>query len=149
MSVVLPTVADLSPAQREAFELFPANLTRGLVMTKNSAKPYLTLGLSFRDGGLPPETRELVILRVGAVTRAQYEIHHHAPEAQRVGVPTGVIDAVVSGADSFGDERLAALTVSSTNYLPGSRAHPRLPTPFRSSTQTTKSPKSCYSLGTT
>ncbi|OHU66026.1 carboxymuconolactone decarboxylase family protein [Mycobacteroides chelonae] len=109
MSVVLPTVADLSPAQREAFELFPANLTRGLVMTKNSAKPYLTLGLSFRDGGLSPETRELVILRVGAVTRTQYEIHHHTPEARRVGVPTGVIDAVVSGADSFGDERLAAL----------------------------------------
>ncbi|WP_100466331.1 carboxymuconolactone decarboxylase family protein [Mycobacteroides abscessus] len=109
MSVVLPTVADLNPTQREAFDLFPANLTRGRVMTRNSAKPYLALGLSFRDGGLAPETRELVILRVGAITNAQYEIHHHAPEAQRVGVPAEVIDAVVSGADSFGDERLDAL----------------------------------------
>lgn len=27
MSVVLPTVADLNPTQREAFDLFPANLT--------------------------------------------------------------------------------------------------------------------------
>ncbi|AMT73352.1 carboxymuconolactone decarboxylase family protein [Mycobacteroides immunogenum] len=109
MAISLPNVADLDPAQREVYDLFPANLSRGLVMTKASGKPYLGLGLSFRAGALSPEVRELVILRVGAVTNAQYEIHHHVPEARTVGVPGSVINAVLSGAAVFGDRRIDAL----------------------------------------
>jgi AhpD family alkylhydroperoxidase len=107
--VQLPSVEDLDPAQREVYDLFPANLSRGLVMTKASAKPYLSLGLSFRTGALPAETRELVILRVGAVTNAPYEIHHHVPEARAAGVPDSLIDDVLSGATSVGDRRIDVL----------------------------------------
>lgn len=109
MAVQLPSVEDLDPGQREVYDLFPANLSRGLVMTKASAKPYLALGLSFRTGALSAETRELVILRVGAVTNAPYEIHHHAPEARAAGIPNSMIDDVVSGATSFGDRRVDVL----------------------------------------
>lgn len=105
----LPNVEDLDPAQREVYELFPANLSRGLVMTRASAKPYLALGLSFRTGALPAGARELVILRVGAVTSAPYEIHHHVPEARAAGVSESMIDDVLSGATSFGDRRVDVL----------------------------------------
>ena len=109
MAAQLPSVEDLDPAQREVYDLFPANLSRGLVMTKASAKPYLALGLSFRTGALSAETRELVILRVGAVTNAPYEIHHHVPEARAAGIPDSMIDDVLSGATSFGDGRVDVL----------------------------------------
>lgn len=109
MAISSPDVADLDPAQREVYDIFPANLSKGLVMTSASAKPYLTLGLSFRTGALSAETRELVILRVGAVTKAQYEIYHHVPEARAAGVSDSTIDAVVSGAVQFGDRRIDAL----------------------------------------
>lgn len=109
MAVQLPNVEDLDSAQREVYELFPANLSRGLVMTRSSAKPYLALGLSFRTGALSADTRELVILRVGAVTNAPYETHHHVPEARAVGVSDSTIDDVLSGATSFGDRSVDVL----------------------------------------
>ncbi|BBX94416.1 carboxymuconolactone decarboxylase family protein [Mycolicibacterium boenickei] len=109
MAVRLPDVADLDPAGREVYDLFPANLSRGLAMTRSSAKPYLALGLSFRTGALSPETRELVILRVGAVTSAEYEIHHHVREARDAGISDSMIDNLLSGATSFGDRRVDAL----------------------------------------
>lgn len=117
MAVRLPDVADLDPAGREVYDLFPANLSRGLVMTRSSAKPYLALGLSFRTGGLSPETRELVILRVGAVTSAEYEIHHHVREARDAGISDSRIDSVLSGATSFGDRRVDALIAFVDNLL--------------------------------
>lgn len=109
MAVQLPSVEDLDPAQREVYDLFPANLSRGLVMTRASAKPYLALGLSFRTGALSADTRELVILRVGAVTTAPYEIHHHVPEARVAGVSESMIDDVVSGGTEFRDRRVDVL----------------------------------------
>ncbi|MGV0679039.1 carboxymuconolactone decarboxylase family protein [Mycolicibacterium fortuitum] len=109
MAVRLPDVADLDPAGREVYDLFPANLSRGLAMTGSSAKPYLSLGLSFRTGALSPETRELVILRVGAVTGAEYEIHHHRREARDAGISDSRINHVVSGATSFGNRQVDAL----------------------------------------
>ncbi|WP_066901153.1 carboxymuconolactone decarboxylase family protein [Mycolicibacterium houstonense] len=109
MPIRLPDVADLDPAGREVYDLFPANLSRGLAMTGSSAKAYLALGLSFRTGALSPETRESVILRVGSVTRAEYEIHHHVREARDAGIANSVIDNLVSGATSFGDRRLDVL----------------------------------------
>ncbi|MUL67129.1 carboxymuconolactone decarboxylase [Mycobacterium sp. CBMA 234] len=109
MAVQLPNVEDLDPAQREVYDLFPANLSRGLVMTRSSAKPYLALGLSFRTGALSAETRELVILRVGAVTNAPYEIHHHVPEARAAGISDSIIDDVLAGATSLGERRVDVL----------------------------------------
>lgn len=108
MTFVLPAVADLTPAQREFYDGFPLNLSRGLVLTKSSAQPYLSFGLSFLDGWLPPAVRELAILRVGALTGAQYEVFHHRPLALAVGVAEDTVDKVLSGAESVGDESLDA-----------------------------------------
>lgn len=89
--------------------MLPANLTRGLVMTKASAKPYLSLGLSFRNGWLSSSERELAILRVGAATGAEYEIFHHRPEALAAGVPAEVINCAIAGTRLVGNDRLDAL----------------------------------------
>lgn len=119
VSISLPAIADLNPQQRKVYDIFPANLSLGLVMTAVSAKPYLALGLSFRQGGLPAQTRELVILRVGAATNAAYEIHHHKREAQLAGVPDPVIDAVLSGATVFADRGTEILMTFVDDLLSG------------------------------
>ncbi|OBA75746.1 carboxymuconolactone decarboxylase [Mycolicibacterium mucogenicum] len=127
----LPNVEDLDPAQREVYDLFPANLSRGLVMTRASAKPYLALGLSFRTGALSADTRELVILRVGAVTNAPYEIHHHVPEARAAGVSEPMIDSVVSGATEFGDRCVDVLLAFVDDLLAQIKGGGANPEPMR------------------
>ena len=127
----LPNVEDLDPAQREVYDLFPANLSRALVMTRASAKPYLALGLSFRTGALSADTRELVILRVGAVTNAPYEIHHHVPEARAAGVSESMIDSVVSGATEFGDRRVNVLIAFVDDLLAHIKGGGANPEPMR------------------
>jgi alkylhydroperoxidase family enzyme len=92
MSFTLPAVAEMTPQQREFYDGFPLNLSRGLVLTKSSAKPYLSFGLSFLDGWLPAGLRELTILRVGALTGAHYEVFHHRPIALAVGVAEDTVE---------------------------------------------------------
>lgn len=108
MTNVLPDVGALSAEQRAVYETFPFNLTRGLVLTRASAAPYLALGGSFREGWLPAADRELVILRVGAATAADYELFHHIPQARGLGVPDVTIDRVVAGG-TVGDDATDAL----------------------------------------
>lgn len=86
-----------------------------MVLTRASAAPYLALGGSFREGWLPAADRELVILRVGAATAADYELFHHIPQARGLipqarglGVPDVTIDRVVAGG-TVGDDATDAL----------------------------------------
>lgn len=99
----------MTAEQRAFYDGFPLNLSRGLVLTKSSAGPYLSFGLSFQDGWLPASLRELTILRVGALTGAHYEVFHHRPIALAAGVPGDTVDEVLAAAPSFGDEPLDAL----------------------------------------
>ncbi|MGL6234569.1 MAG: carboxymuconolactone decarboxylase family protein [Segniliparus sp.] len=121
MTSFLPSLDDLTADQRSAYDLFPTNLSRGLVLTKGSARPYLSLGLSFRGGWLSPVVRELVILRVGAATGAAYELFHHVPQAQQLGVAREVVEAVVAGAASVGDGDLDVLLAFVDRLVDGVR----------------------------
>lgn len=109
MGFVLPAPTDMTPEQRAFYDGFPLNLSRGLVLTKSSAAPYLSFGLSFQDGWLPPDVRELIILRVGALTAARYEVFHHRPIALAVGAAEDTVDRVLAGSTSVGTASWDAL----------------------------------------
>lgn len=111
MASILPEVRDLTPEQRAIYDMLPINLTRGLLMTRSNAAPYLELGRSFHSSWLPPDLREMIILRVGAVTETDYEIFHHVRQARASGVPDELIHEIVSGSCAVGDENLNALIV--------------------------------------
>lgn len=111
MTSVLPTLGELTPAQRAIYDGLPIDLTRGLLLTRSSAAPYLSLGRSFHDSWLPAAVRELIILRVGARTGADYETFHHVPQAQACGIPDDMIGDVLAGSRAVGDEDLDALMV--------------------------------------
>ncbi|MGD9618790.1 MAG: carboxymuconolactone decarboxylase family protein [Mycolicibacterium sp.] len=109
MSSLLPPVGDLTPAQREVYDTLPIGLTRGLLMTRSSAIPYLSLGRSFHDGRLSAQLRELIILRVATRTRSEYELFYHVPQARTCGLPDEVIDRVLAGSDTIGTADLDAV----------------------------------------
>ncbi|MCX2931930.1 carboxymuconolactone decarboxylase family protein [Mycobacterium sp. CVI_P3] len=109
MSTPLPAVDALSPDQRAIYDMLPLDLTRGLLLTRSSAAPYLALGRSFHDGRLPAPVREVVILRVGALTHAAYELHHHIPQARACGLTDDLIERVIAGDSAFDRPELDAL----------------------------------------
>lgn len=47
-----------------------------------------------QDGILDPTLRELALVRVGLLSNAPYEVHHHDTLALRVGVPQAKLDAL-------------------------------------------------------
>lgn len=77
----------------------PANLYRVLAHAPTLAPGFLQFGVAvLRDMELPASLRELVILRVGHLSGARYEIDHHRPMARAAGVPDAQIEAVLQDA---------------------------------------------------
>jgi alkylhydroperoxidase family enzyme len=75
----------------------PLNVFRVLPHAPAAAQAFLAMGQAvLRDSTLAPRLRELVILRVGALSRAHYEVHQHRKLAQAAGVPAAAIDAALS-----------------------------------------------------
>ena len=95
--VTLSEPPAMTEEQRQVYEIFPANLTRGLLLTGSSAAAYLSLGGSFRRTKLAAKDRELVILRVGALSNCEYERMQHLPIARSVGWSDSEIVAIESG----------------------------------------------------
>ena len=74
----------------------PLNIFRVLPHAPGTALGFLALGQSvLRGSSLPARLRELVILRVGALSGAHYEVHQHRKLAVAAGVPKNAIDAVL------------------------------------------------------
>lgn len=79
----------LSPDQE------PLNLFKVLALHPALLKRFnLFAGLFMQRGLLPARTRELVILRVAALTRCEYEWAQHAAIARQVGLTPDAISAV-------------------------------------------------------
>lgn len=71
-------------------------------------------------GTLTPRHRELVILRVAALSGVAYEWHHHVDRASRVGVGATEIEAVrTSAAGDWPDEEEAALLAAADELFQG------------------------------
>lgn len=76
----------------------PLNLYRVLPHAPAVAEGFLGLGMAIlRRASLDAALRELVILRVGTLQRAAYEVHQHRLVAAGIGVPAAKIDAAASG----------------------------------------------------
>jgi 4-carboxymuconolactone decarboxylase len=88
------------------------NLFRVVAHSPQVGRGFLRLGnaILFR-GDLSPTLRELAILRVGHLTKANYEWTQHVSIAMRVGVPQSQIDAISGWIDSkaFDDRERALL----------------------------------------
>lgn len=81
----LPDVSSMSNEQKKQYDRFPSNLVRALLVTTSSTKGYISLGASFPAGQLADKDREMVILRVGALSKSAYERMQHLPLARKAG----------------------------------------------------------------
>lgn len=78
----------------------PLNLYRMLPHATSIAPGFLAMGRGIlRESALDPKIREIVILRVGMLSDASYEVHQHKRVARRVGLSEEKIAALQAGAD--------------------------------------------------
>jgi alkylhydroperoxidase family enzyme len=95
--VTLPEVETMSPEQAAVYERFQSNLTRALLLTKNSAGAHLALGATFTVGLLSDLLREVVVLRVAALRDSDFERALHYPLALKAGLDEDEIEAIEKG----------------------------------------------------
>jgi AhpD family alkylhydroperoxidase len=101
---------ELNAEQEAEYRLFPINLTRMMLHTKGQTVPYLRYALSFRNATINSQTRERVIVRVGAATGCAYELVQHKPEALRTGTSRELLaDLENPERQEFDDPALTAL----------------------------------------
>lgn len=78
----------------------PLNLYRVLANAPAAAEGFMALGSALlRQSSIAPDLRELVILRVGSLCNAAYEVHQHRKLAIKVGVAPGKIAAALREAN--------------------------------------------------
>lgn len=82
------------PITEEVFELFdqegraPIALYQALANSPKLLRAYSTLAKGLRyEADTPRELREIVILRIGQLTKSEYEWAHHRKMAAAAGVP--------------------------------------------------------------
>ncbi|RSS15081.1 carboxymuconolactone decarboxylase family protein [Streptomyces sp. WAC08401] len=92
--VTLTEVADMTPEQRAVYEKFESNLTRALLLTKNSAAAHLALGGTFTVGLLSLLDREVIVLRVAKLRDSEFERLLHYPLARKAGLDDTEIKAI-------------------------------------------------------
>lgn len=99
--VSFPDQKNISPELNETFERIEKNGGRVLNLFKIMARcpqigrRFLQLGNAILFKGiLPPHLRELAILRVGLINKANYEWTQHVPIALRAGVRQAQIEAL-------------------------------------------------------
>lgn len=89
----------------------PLNIFRVLPHAPAAAAGFLALGQAvLRGSSLPARLRELVILRVGALSGADYEVHQHRKLAIAAGVPQAAMASVLAPAAAEGTWLLAGLS---------------------------------------
>ncbi|EPL6128679.1 carboxymuconolactone decarboxylase family protein [Klebsiella aerogenes] len=96
--ITIPELDNLTDSQKEQYARFPANLTLGLLATSCSAQGYLSLGASFPAGKLNNKDREMIIMRVGCLSRSPYERMQHYPLALKSGWTEEEISLIEAGA---------------------------------------------------
>lgn len=96
----------------------PLNLYKVLANAPAAARGFMALGGALlRDSSLDPRLRELVILRVGALSAASYEVHQHRQLAARVGVPLEKVAAALNEADGGALDALEDATLAFTDAV--------------------------------
>jgi len=86
----------MPPAIAELWDRRPLNLYRVIAHANTAAPGFLSLGRALlTESDLDPKLRELVILRVGALSKASYEIYQHKRVGQSVGLSEEEIGAAL------------------------------------------------------
>ena len=89
---------DMTPEQREQYDRFPSNLTRGLLLAESRLSTALpNLANAFRASGLDAKLREGAILRVAALSGSAYERMQHVGQAEKAGWSKTDIAAIEAG----------------------------------------------------
>ncbi len=88
--------ASLPPEIAALWDRRPLNLYRVIAHAQTAAPGFLALGRALlSESELDPKLRELVILRVGAISKASYEIYQHKRLAKSVGLSDEEIAAAL------------------------------------------------------
>ncbi len=94
------------------------NVWRMLMWTQETAGPFVDLSEAVRHRTLlPPKLRQLIILRVGHLCGAAYEVHHHKRIAREVGMTESAIVASGIGSDAPGLDATQRLALDMTDDL--------------------------------
>ena len=100
---------NMTPEQKVQYEIFPSNLSRGLLTTKNLYEGYAALGAALRYTDLSAKDREFVIVRVGYISKSEYELMQHKDLALDQGWTTDDIDAIAQNNLQHFDERMSTI----------------------------------------
>lgn len=97
-----PALEQLPDRTREFLaKLPPINIFRMLAHADHLLEPFVRLGNGFLGkGALDPVAREIAILRVGYLSRCEYETHQHERIARGLGMSDALIAAVKQGAQA-------------------------------------------------
>jgi 4-carboxymuconolactone decarboxylase len=95
------------------------NIFTTLVRHPGLFRKWLPFGGKLLAGKLPPRDRELLILRTGWNTRADYEWHQHVRIARAAGVTDEEIARVQEGPDAPGWSPVDALLLRAADELHG------------------------------
>jgi alkylhydroperoxidase family enzyme len=93
--IPLPDIESLPPGIKEAVESMPLNV---FLMAANAPASFLPLGGLARsilsESLFDPRKREIAVLRVARVTKANYEWTHHVAVAKQCGVTDEEIEKI-------------------------------------------------------
>ncbi len=120
----LVAIDDMQPAQREQYDRFPSNLTRGLLLLEQGLAGTLPSSANaLRSCGLDAKVREGIILRVAALSDCAFERMQHLGEAGKAGwTPTEI--AAIEGQEPF--DSLGAFAAV-LGFVDACVASPRVP----------------------
>jgi AhpD family alkylhydroperoxidase len=94
------------------------NVWKMLMWTPDTAPSFIDFSEAVRHHTLlSPKLRELIILRVGELCGAAYEVHHHKRIAREVGMTESQIAATRAGADTAGLDEQEKLVLAIADDL--------------------------------
>ena len=108
-------VDDLAPEDRRLLDP-PLNLFRNLAYCPEGARLFGRMGIWIRfKTKLDPRLRQMAILRVGAITRTEYEYSHHIELGRQFGLSDDDIRAVIAGPDTGSFTEVERLVLTATD----------------------------------
>lgn len=98
------------------------NVWQMLCWSPGTAETFIAYSESIRnENDIPPALRELMILRVGHLSDAPYEVHHHTRIARDAGLSDAEIDAAAVGPQAAGLDATQRLALTMTDELVSDR----------------------------
>jgi len=98
------------------------NVWRMLCWTPDTAETFIAYSESIRHRNeIPPKIRELMILRIGHLCDAPYEVHHHRRIAKEVGLGDAEICAAAEGPRAEGLDASQRFALTMVDELAGDK----------------------------